>query len=45
MTDLERFKDVEKWEPKCTYCGEKNVFDGCLRKIVFFLVESLFYVS
>ena len=31
LTDAERFKDVELWNPRCVYCGVQNTFAGPVR--------------
>ncbi|KAI8826187.1 DNA polymerase family B-domain-containing protein [Fimicolochytrium jonesii] len=33
LTDEERFKDVEKWCPRCRACGEMGEFMGCVRRV------------
>lgn len=31
MTDVERFKDVEKWTPTCSYCKTAHEFTGLIK--------------
>ncbi|KAI9204886.1 DNA polymerase family B-domain-containing protein [Polychytrium aggregatum] len=33
ITDAERFKNVEKWSPRCRSCGECNPWEGVVRTV------------
>jgi DNA polymerase alpha subunit A len=43
ISETERFKDVEKWSPRCNGCGESSEFAGFIKHEVLYIINPGWY--